>query len=236
MFCRCWERNINMGYWWIIRSPILFAYLVRDLDLHLISFNVFEMKRSADSHDSEPIRHASMQKICSVCVCCICICWIIEIQAVSNNILHSDTHTHTHNLSLILSEDCFIERLGLRNALWTRRVTERLFGALINTYKNAPGALQSNEDHHNRNVGSTQPKWFISRVPLVLQPCHVLIQWKKVHQKTADISRNKFLKTFLHAICESNDDGIRHTAVTVELDTDCCYWYRIHFLFSVTEK
>ncbi|KAK6300976.1 hypothetical protein J4Q44_G00290740, partial [Coregonus suidteri] len=24
----CWERNINMGYWWIIRSPILFAYLV----------------------------------------------------------------------------------------------------------------------------------------------------------------------------------------------------------------
>uniref|UniRef100_A0A671NJK2 Glucagon receptor b n=1 Tax=Sinocyclocheilus anshuiensis TaxID=1608454 RepID=A0A671NJK2_9TELE len=21
----CWERNINMGYWWIIRSPILFA-------------------------------------------------------------------------------------------------------------------------------------------------------------------------------------------------------------------
>lgn len=26
---RCWERNINMGYWWIIRSPILFAYLVR---------------------------------------------------------------------------------------------------------------------------------------------------------------------------------------------------------------
>ncbi|KAI4832511.1 hypothetical protein KUCAC02_015475 [Chaenocephalus aceratus] len=26
--CRCWERNINMGYWWIIRSPILFAYLI----------------------------------------------------------------------------------------------------------------------------------------------------------------------------------------------------------------
>ncbi|XP_051992825.1 glucagon receptor-like isoform X3 [Xyrauchen texanus] len=25
----CWERNINMGYWWIIRSPILFAYLVQ---------------------------------------------------------------------------------------------------------------------------------------------------------------------------------------------------------------
>nr|XP_019939524.1 PREDICTED: glucagon receptor-like [Paralichthys olivaceus] len=24
----CWERNINMGYWWIIRSPILFAYLI----------------------------------------------------------------------------------------------------------------------------------------------------------------------------------------------------------------
>ncbi|KAJ8371584.1 hypothetical protein AAFF_G00306960 [Aldrovandia affinis] len=24
----CWERNINMGYWWIIRSPILFAVLV----------------------------------------------------------------------------------------------------------------------------------------------------------------------------------------------------------------
>uniref|UniRef100_A0A7N8YJD3 Glucagon receptor b n=1 Tax=Mastacembelus armatus TaxID=205130 RepID=A0A7N8YJD3_9TELE len=23
----CWERNINMGYWWIIRSPILFAYV-----------------------------------------------------------------------------------------------------------------------------------------------------------------------------------------------------------------
>lgn len=30
IICRCWERNINMGYWWIIRSPILFAYLVRD--------------------------------------------------------------------------------------------------------------------------------------------------------------------------------------------------------------
>ncbi|XP_030004661.1 glucagon receptor isoform X2 [Sphaeramia orbicularis] len=24
----CWERNINMGYWWIIRSPILFACLI----------------------------------------------------------------------------------------------------------------------------------------------------------------------------------------------------------------
>nr|XP_057939975.1 glucagon receptor isoform X1 [Doryrhamphus excisus] len=24
----CWERNINMGYWWIIRSPILVAYLI----------------------------------------------------------------------------------------------------------------------------------------------------------------------------------------------------------------
>ncbi|KAM4595310.1 glucagon receptor isoform 2-T2 [Fundulus diaphanus] len=24
----CWQRNINMGYWWIIRSPILFAYLI----------------------------------------------------------------------------------------------------------------------------------------------------------------------------------------------------------------
>ncbi|KAK0133333.1 Glucagon receptor [Merluccius polli] len=24
----CWERNINMGYWWIIRCPILFAYLI----------------------------------------------------------------------------------------------------------------------------------------------------------------------------------------------------------------
>uniref|UniRef100_A0A667YN15 Glucagon receptor b n=1 Tax=Myripristis murdjan TaxID=586833 RepID=A0A667YN15_9TELE len=24
----CWERNTNMGYWWIIRSPILFAYLI----------------------------------------------------------------------------------------------------------------------------------------------------------------------------------------------------------------
>ncbi|XP_072513144.1 glucagon receptor [Salminus brasiliensis] len=24
----CWERNVNMGYWWIIRSPILFAYLI----------------------------------------------------------------------------------------------------------------------------------------------------------------------------------------------------------------
>eukprot|EP00063_Salmo_salar_P064166 XP_014039001.1 PREDICTED: glucagon receptor-like [Salmo salar] len=24
----CWERNINMGYWWIIRSPILLAYLM----------------------------------------------------------------------------------------------------------------------------------------------------------------------------------------------------------------
>uniref|UniRef100_A0A671YXG5 Glucagon receptor b n=1 Tax=Sparus aurata TaxID=8175 RepID=A0A671YXG5_SPAAU len=24
----CWERNINMGYWWIIRFPILFAYLI----------------------------------------------------------------------------------------------------------------------------------------------------------------------------------------------------------------
>uniref|UniRef100_A0A7N8XYT0 Glucagon receptor b n=1 Tax=Mastacembelus armatus TaxID=205130 RepID=A0A7N8XYT0_9TELE len=24
----CWERNINMGYWWIIRSPILFAYVI----------------------------------------------------------------------------------------------------------------------------------------------------------------------------------------------------------------
>uniref|UniRef100_A0A8C6KLM3 Glucagon receptor b n=1 Tax=Nothobranchius furzeri TaxID=105023 RepID=A0A8C6KLM3_NOTFU len=24
----CWERNMNMGYWWIIRSPILFAYLI----------------------------------------------------------------------------------------------------------------------------------------------------------------------------------------------------------------
>lgn len=36
---RCWERNINMGYWWIIRSPILFAYLVRlsvSLSLSLI--------------------------------------------------------------------------------------------------------------------------------------------------------------------------------------------------------
>ncbi|XP_066515728.1 glucagon receptor [Hoplias malabaricus] len=25
---QCWERNVNMGYWWIIRSPILFAYLI----------------------------------------------------------------------------------------------------------------------------------------------------------------------------------------------------------------
>ncbi|KAK1803114.1 hypothetical protein P4O66_021642, partial [Electrophorus voltai] len=25
---QCWERNINMGYWWIIRSPIIFAYLI----------------------------------------------------------------------------------------------------------------------------------------------------------------------------------------------------------------
>ncbi|XP_028828090.1 glucagon receptor-like isoform X2 [Denticeps clupeoides] len=24
----CWEMNINMGYWWIIRSPILLAYLI----------------------------------------------------------------------------------------------------------------------------------------------------------------------------------------------------------------
>uniref|UniRef100_A0A3P8SZH5 Glucagon receptor b n=1 Tax=Amphiprion percula TaxID=161767 RepID=A0A3P8SZH5_AMPPE len=24
----CWERNMNMGYWWIIRCPILFAYLI----------------------------------------------------------------------------------------------------------------------------------------------------------------------------------------------------------------
>ncbi|KAF4075464.1 hypothetical protein AMELA_G00234720 [Ameiurus melas] len=24
----CWEKNVNMGYWWIIRSPILFAYLI----------------------------------------------------------------------------------------------------------------------------------------------------------------------------------------------------------------
>nr|XP_023656114.1 glucagon receptor-like [Paramormyrops kingsleyae] len=24
----CWERNINMGFWWIIRSPIVFAVLV----------------------------------------------------------------------------------------------------------------------------------------------------------------------------------------------------------------
>ncbi|XP_054636018.1 glucagon receptor isoform X2 [Dunckerocampus dactyliophorus] len=24
----CWERNIHMGYWWIIRSPILVAYLI----------------------------------------------------------------------------------------------------------------------------------------------------------------------------------------------------------------
>ncbi|XP_062871816.1 glucagon receptor [Trichomycterus rosablanca] len=24
----CWERNINMGYWWIIRSPILLAVLI----------------------------------------------------------------------------------------------------------------------------------------------------------------------------------------------------------------
>ncbi|XP_037830652.1 glucagon receptor isoform X2 [Kryptolebias marmoratus] len=24
----CWEKNINMGYWWIIRSPIVFAYLI----------------------------------------------------------------------------------------------------------------------------------------------------------------------------------------------------------------
>ncbi|XP_062304727.1 glucagon receptor isoform X2 [Osmerus eperlanus] len=27
----CWERNINMGYWWIIRSPILLAYLINFL-------------------------------------------------------------------------------------------------------------------------------------------------------------------------------------------------------------
>uniref|UniRef100_A0A8C6WRX3 Glucagon receptor b n=1 Tax=Neogobius melanostomus TaxID=47308 RepID=A0A8C6WRX3_9GOBI len=25
----CWERNTNMGYWWIIRSPILFAYIFK---------------------------------------------------------------------------------------------------------------------------------------------------------------------------------------------------------------
>ncbi|KAK2815850.1 hypothetical protein Q5P01_026317 [Channa striata] len=24
----CWEENINMGYWWIIRSPILFSYVI----------------------------------------------------------------------------------------------------------------------------------------------------------------------------------------------------------------
>ncbi|XP_067354214.1 glucagon receptor isoform X1 [Channa argus] len=24
----CWERNINMGYWWIIRCPILFSYVI----------------------------------------------------------------------------------------------------------------------------------------------------------------------------------------------------------------
>ncbi|KAL1005576.1 hypothetical protein UPYG_G00060860 [Umbra pygmaea] len=25
---QCWERNVNMGYWWIIRSPIVFSYLI----------------------------------------------------------------------------------------------------------------------------------------------------------------------------------------------------------------
>lgn len=127
----------------------------------------------ADSHDNEPIRHMSMQKIGSVCVCVTYVC--AEVLRFRRSLILFCIHTHTHNLLLILSEDSFIECLGLRDALWTRRVTERLFGALINTYKNAPGALQSNEDHHNRNVGSTQPKLFISQVPFVLQQCHVLI-------------------------------------------------------------
>lgn len=28
LFFRCWEQNINMNYWWIIRSPILLAVVV----------------------------------------------------------------------------------------------------------------------------------------------------------------------------------------------------------------
>lgn len=28
LFCRCWGQNINMNYWWIIRSPILLAVVV----------------------------------------------------------------------------------------------------------------------------------------------------------------------------------------------------------------
>lgn len=169
VICRCWERNINMGFWWIIRSPILFAYLVRDTDLHLISSNLIQYVWNQKNRSFAWQRNHSSCFYAEdlLCVCCICMCWSIEIQAVSNIILHS--HTHTHSFLLILSEDPFIERLGLMNALWTRRVTERLFGALINTYKNAPGASQSNEDNHNRNVGSTQHKWFISRVLFVLQ-------------------------------------------------------------------
>lgn len=53
LMCRCWERNINMGYWWIIRSPILFAYLVRLSvscpDILCLAFYIWK-KKKVDMH------------------------------------------------------------------------------------------------------------------------------------------------------------------------------------------
>ncbi|MGH0128169.1 UNVERIFIED_CONTAM: hypothetical protein FKN15_002977 [Acipenser sinensis] len=31
MYERCWEQNVNMGFWWIIRSPIIFSILINFL-------------------------------------------------------------------------------------------------------------------------------------------------------------------------------------------------------------
>lgn len=97
VICRCWERNINMGFWWIIRSPILFAYLVRDTDLHLISSNLIQYVWNQKNRSFAWQRNHSSCFYAEdlLCVCCICMCWSIEIQAVSNIILHSHTHTHT---------------------------------------------------------------------------------------------------------------------------------------------
>lgn len=65
---RCWERNINMGYWWIIRSPILFAYLVR-LSVRPSLVLIFSVWYFATEH-----------------VCC----WVTDAK-------HTHILTHTHN-------------------------------------------------------------------------------------------------------------------------------------------
>lgn len=51
----------------------------------------------ADSHDNEPIRHMSMQKIGSVCVCVTYVC--AEVLRFRRSLILFCIHTHTHTIS-----------------------------------------------------------------------------------------------------------------------------------------